>query len=65
MAAETGQDMVKASKAASKLGVHPRTVKRAIASGQIPGTRVGTVYLVNAAWLANVTSWMPQQEAVA
>lgn len=65
MAGETEQDMVKASKAASKLGVHPRTVKRAIASGQIPGTRVGSIYLVNAAWLATVTSWMPQQEAVA
>lgn len=65
MAAETGQDMVKASSAAKKLGVHPRTVKRAILSGQIPGTRVGTLYLVNAAWLADVTSWMPQQEAVA
>jgi excisionase family DNA binding protein len=65
VATETGQDMVKASSAAKKLGVHPRTVKRAIASGQIPGTRIGAVYLVNAAWLANVTSWMPQQEAVA
>lgn len=66
MAGETDQDMVKAREAAEKLGVHPRTVKRAIASGQIPGTRIGTLYLVNAAWLANVTSWMPQQqEAVA
>lgn len=65
MASETGQDMVKASVAALKLGVHPRTVKRAITSRQIPGTRVGSLYLVNAAWLANVTSWAPQQEAVA
>lgn len=65
MADETGQDMVKASKAAEKLGVHPRTVKRAIASGQIPGTRIGTLYLVNAAWLAEVTSWMPQRETEA
>ena len=65
VAAETGQDMVKASTAAKKLGVHPRTVKRAIVSRQIPGTRIGTLYLVNAAWLAEVTSWMPQQEAVA
>lgn len=65
VAAETGQDMVRASKAATKLGVHPRTVKRAIASGEIPGTRVGTLYLVNAAWLATVTTWMPGQEAAA
>ena len=64
MAAETAQDMVKASEAATKLGVHPRTVKRAIAKRQIPGVRVGSLYLVNAAWLANVTSWAPQ-EAVA
>lgn len=65
MAAETGQDMVKASVAAVKLGVNPRTVKRAIVAGQIPGTRIGTLYLVNAAWLAEVTSWAPPQEAVA
>lgn len=65
MAAETGQDMVKASSAARKLGIHPRTVKRAIASGQIPGTRVGSLYLVNAAWLATVTSWNAAPEAVA
>lgn len=65
MAVETDQDMVKASEAARKLGVHPRTVKRAVAGGQIPGTRIGTLYLVNAAWLATVTSWTPQQEAVA
>jgi excisionase family DNA binding protein len=64
VAGETDQDMVKAREAAKKLGVHPRTVKRAIASGQIPGTCIGTLYLVNAAWLANVTSWVPQQEAV-
>jgi excisionase family DNA binding protein len=62
---ETEQDMVRASAAAKKLGVHPRTVKRAVASGKIPGTCIGTIYLVNAAWLANVTSWIPQQEAVA
>ncbi len=64
MAAETGQDMVRASDAAKKLGVHPRTVKRAITKREIPGTRIGSVYLVNAAWLANVTSWTPA-EAVA
>lgn len=63
MAVETGQDMVRAAKAAAKLGVDSRTVKRAIAKGEIPGTRVGTLYLVNAAWLATVTSWAPQEAA--
>lgn len=65
MATQTTQDMVRAAEAAGKLGVSPRTVKRAIVSGSIPGTRVGTVYLVNAAWLAYVTTWRPRQEAVA
>jgi excisionase family DNA binding protein len=65
VASETDQDMVKAREAAEKLGVHPRTVKRAVASGQIPGTRIGSLYLVNATWLASVTSWVPRQEAVA
>ena len=65
MAAETDPDMVKASEAAEKLGIHPRTVKRAIAAKEIPGTRVGRLYLVNAAWLASVTTWTPPQEAVA
>lgn len=60
--AETETDMVKASTAAAKLGVSARTVKRAVIRKQIPGTRIGTVYLVNAAWLESVTSW---QEEVA
>jgi excisionase family DNA binding protein len=51
--------MVRASRAAARLGVSPRTVKRAVVKGEIPGTRIGTLYLVNAAWLADVTSWMP------
>lgn len=61
MAGETGSGMVKASIAAAKLGVSSRTIKRAIARRQIPGTCIGTVWLVNATWLAEVTSW-PQQE---
>ena len=65
MTSETGQDMVRAAKAATKLGVHPRTVKRAITRGEIPGVRIGALYLVNAAWLAEATSWLPQSEAVA
>ena len=62
MTAETGTDMVKASTAAAKLGVSARTIKRAIARRQIPGTCIGTVWLVNATWLAEVTSW-PQEMA--
>jgi excisionase family DNA binding protein len=65
VAEETGQDMVKAAVAARKLGVAPRTVKRAVAKRDIPGTRVGTVYLVNAAWLASVTTWTPPAEVAA
>ncbi len=65
MTAETGQDMVKAAKVASKFGISPRTVKRAIKSGDIPGVCIGSLYLVNAAWYASVTSWPPVAEAVA
>lgn len=60
MAAETDQDMVRAADVASRFGVSDRTVKRAIERKDIPGLVIGTVYLVNAAWLAAVTSW-PQE----
>ena len=49
--------MVKASKAADKLGVSAQTVKRALQRGEIPGLVIGSLYLVNATWLATVTSW--------
>lgn len=62
MASETSQGMVRAAKAATKLDVSPRTVKRAIISGQIPGTKLGSLYLVNAAWLDRLTAW-PESEA--
>ena len=66
MTAETGQDMVKAAKVASRFGISPRTVKRAIQNGDIPGVCIGSLYLVNAAWYASVTSWPPAaREAVA
>ena len=65
MAAETDQGMVRASEAAPKLGVSPRMIKRAVARGEIPGLRIGTLYLVNAAWLASVTSWPPVPQEVA
>ena len=62
MADETRQDMVKAAEAAAGLGISPRTVKRAIRRGDIPGLIIGSLYLVNAAWYASVTSWPPVQE---
>jgi excisionase family DNA binding protein len=52
--------MVRAADVASRFGVSDRTVKRAIERKDIPGLVIGTVYLVNAAWLAAVTSW-PQE----
>jgi excisionase family DNA binding protein len=57
--------MVKASKAAIRLGVSQRTIVRAVARKQIPGTRVGNLTLVNGAWLTQVTSWPPSVEAAA
>ena len=56
------QGMVKASEAAARLRVSARTVKRAVAKKDIPGIRLGSLYLVNAAWLAEVTAW-PREEA--
>ena len=56
MADET-RDMVKAAVAAAKFGISPQTVKRALRRGEVPGLVIGSVYLVNAAWLASVTSW--------
>jgi hypothetical protein len=61
----TDQDMVKAAKAAKRLDLSPRTVTRAIANGEIPGKQICGIYLVNAAWLASVTSWTPEAEAAA
>ena len=57
MAANARRDMVRASVVASRFGIDARTVKRAIESKQIPGLVVGSLYLVNATWLASVTSW--------
>jgi excisionase family DNA binding protein len=42
---------VSASEAAAILGVDPRTVRRAIAAGDIPATRVGAAIRVPVAWL--------------
>lgn len=60
MTAETTKGMVRADEAAPRLRVHVRTVIRAVAKGQIPGTKVGSVTLVNGTWLDEVTTW-PQE----
>ena len=65
MASETGQDMVKAASVAERFGISARTVKRAIERGDIPGVCIGSLYLVNAAWYAAVTSWPPAAEEMA
>ena len=54
--------MTPAAEAAAKFGCSVKTVQRALRNKQIPGVIVGTVYLVNAGWLASVTSWPPVQE---
>jgi excisionase family DNA binding protein len=56
--------MVRASKVATSLGISARTVKRAIERGDIPGLSIGSLYLVNAAWFASVTSWPPSAQEV-
>ena len=58
--AETAKGMVRADEAAPRLRVSVRTVIRAVARGQIPGFKIGTVTLVNGAWLDEVTTW-PQE----
>lgn len=63
MTAQTAEDvrgMVRADEAAPRLRVSVRTVIRAVARGQIPGLKIGTVTLVNGAWLDEVTTW-PQE----
>ena len=39
------------AEAARLLGMDPRTVRRAIAEGQIPGFKVGTSWKIPTAWL--------------
>lgn len=63
--AETDRDMVKAAEVADRFGISPRTVKRAIERGDIPGLCIGSLWLVNAAWFAAVTSWPPAQQELA
>jgi hypothetical protein len=49
--------MVKVARVAATFGISARTIKRAIKRGDIPGVCIGSLYLVNAAWFASVTSW--------
>lgn len=58
--AESVKGLVDASVAAPLLRVSVRTVRRAVDRGQIPGLRIGSLVRVNAAWLAEVTTW-PQE----
>jgi hypothetical protein len=41
--------------------ISERTIKRAIAAGEIGGLKIRNVYLVSAEWLASVTAWPPQE----
>lgn len=45
--------------------ISERTIRRAIADGEIPGVKIRNVYLLPAAWLASVTAWPPEEGAVA
>ena len=46
-----GRDFATVAEAARVLHVDPRTVRRAIASGDIPATRVGSDYRLPVLWL--------------
>lgn len=52
--------MVTVGEAAAQLGVSPNTLKRAGEAGEVPVRRIRTVYLVPAAWLAQMTAWPPE-----
>lgn len=41
---------------AAALGADPRTIRRAIAEGQIPGFKVGVFWKIPTAWLREVAS---------
>jgi excisionase family DNA binding protein len=54
--------MVTVTEAAQALGVSPNTLKRAGEAGEIPMRRIRSVYLLPAAWLADLTAW-PERKA--
>ena len=47
----TGRNFVSVPDAADFLGVDKRTIRQAIKSGEIPATRVGSVWRVPTSWL--------------
>jgi hypothetical protein len=60
--------MLTPAEAVAELGedkISERTIRRAIAEGQIPGLKIRNVYLVSAAWVATVTAWPPENGEVA
>jgi hypothetical protein len=60
--------MLTPAEAVAEIGedrISERTIRRAIADGQIPGIKIRNVYLLSAAWLASVTAWPPENEEVA
>lgn len=54
--------MLTPSEAVARIGedkISERTIRRAIADGDIPGVKIRNVYLLPAAWVEMVTSWSP------
>jgi len=62
VADEASARVVTAAEAATGLRLDVRTVKKLLRRGDIPGVVIGSIYRVNAAWYASVTSWPPAQE---
>jgi hypothetical protein len=54
--------MLRLSEAVAEIGedkISERTLRRAIAAGEIPGVKIRNVYLLPAAWVEMVTAWSP------
>lgn len=49
--ADMGKDFLSADEAAEMLNLHPRTVRRLLASGDLPGVRLGRQWRISAAAL--------------
>jgi len=63
--ASTKPLMVTVTEAAAALGISANTLKEAGRAGEIPMRKIRSVYLLPAAWLAEVTTWPPVTEEVA
>lgn len=60
--------MLTPSEAVAEIGedkISERTIRRAIAAGEIPGVKIRNVYLLPASWVATVTTWPPEKAEVA